>query len=112
MYDIKWHIQRNHPDIDLNATSFSFIESITDLSIKSLLLELKQGLQGEIAVNENETDEQHILTSKSNLTSECSFTSESSLTFKCTATSCKELQASAFENTTIIETVNKGMENV
>ena len=121
MHDIKRHVERNHPDINLNTKSFSFIKSITDSSIKSLLLELEHGLQGqsEISGNISETDEQGILNSKSNVTpaessffSESSFTSKSSLASSSTTSSHKVWQASDQVNSSIIETVNQGMEKL
>ena len=114
MYDIKQQVEKNHPDIDLNATNFSFIKSITDLSIKSFLLELEQG-QVEVTANRNEIDEQHIFDSdsESNLTSTSRLTlAESSFASKSTANHRKELQGSVSEDSTIIETVNKGMEKL
>ena len=115
MHDIKRHVERNHPDINLNTKSFSFIKSITDSSIKSLLLELEHGLQGqsEITGNISETDEQGILNSKSNVTpAESSFFSESSLASSSATSSHKVRQASDQVNSSIIETVNQGMEKL
>lgn len=102
-YDIERHVERNHPDIDLNVKSFSFIKSITDLSIKPFLQELEQG-HDEITDKESEAAGLQILNSES------SFISKSSFVSKSAANSSQKQQV--IENPSIIETVNKGTEKL